>query len=33
MLNYYDAEDLIKFEEDGDLEAWETGLMMGFLAA
>ena len=32
-LNFYDAEDLFVLEEDGDIDACDAGVMIGFLSA
>jgi len=32
-VNYYEKECILHLEEEGDLEGWEAGLMMGFLSS
>lgn len=33
MLSYYRAEDLMTLEEEGDIDAGDAGIMMGFISA
>lgn len=31
-INIYDEECVLQLEEEGDLEGWEAGVMIGFLS-
>jgi hypothetical protein len=33
LLDFYDTEDLFVLEEDGDIDACDAGVMIGFLSA